>query len=297
MPPHYDEPEMRVIALLAVRNEERFVVSCLDRLASHGVDTYLIDTGSTDRTLELAERYVGRGLIGIEELPLPEGRFSLPAILARKEQLAATLDADWLIHLDADEARVPPRSNRTLATALAEADAAGYNAVNFLEYTFVPTREEPDHDHSRYEQTMRHYYAFAPRDPHKLAAWKRQDRPVDLSTHAGHQVLFPERRRYPVDFVMRHYLFLSRAHAIEKYVERHHDPAALAIGWHGWRARLQHDAVRSRPDLLELPSQAELRSYVSDDALDPSDPLTLHEWCERWAERVDDLVGVVQAGT
>jgi hypothetical protein len=55
--------------------------------------------------------------------------------------------------------------------------------------------------------------------------------------------------------------------------------------------------VRSRPDLLELPSQAELRSYVSDDALDASDPLTLHEWCERWAERVGDLVGVAQAGS
>ena len=134
---------MRVVALLAVRNEERFVTSCLGRLASHGVDTYLIDTGSTDRTLELAERWLGRGLIGIEELRLPGGRFSLPAILERKEQLAATLDADWLVHLDADEARVPPRSDRTLAVALAEADAAGYNAVNFLEYTFVPTRRSP----------------------------------------------------------------------------------------------------------------------------------------------------------
>jgi glycosyltransferase involved in cell wall biosynthesis len=281
---------MRVVALLAVYNEERFVDSCLMRLRRHGVETYLIDNGSTDRTLELAERHLGRGLIAVEELPR-ESHFSLPSILHRKEQLAQSLEADWFVHLDADEARVPPRSGRTLAAALAEAEAAGFNTVNFLEYTFVPTTEEPDHDHPRFEQTMQHYYAFAPRDPHKLAAWKRQDEPVDLCTHAGHQVLFPGRRRYPVDFVMRHYLFLSRAHAIEKYVDRSHDPAALADGWHGWRARLQHDAVRSRPDLLELPSKSQLRAYVSDEALDASNPLRRHEWCERWAERVDKAVG------
>ena len=31
----------------------------------------------------------------------------------------------------------------------------GYNAVDFLEFTFVPTREHPDHDHPRYQETMR----------------------------------------------------------------------------------------------------------------------------------------------
>jgi len=277
---------MKVIALLAVRNEERFIDSCVRRLAEHGIDVYVIDDGSTDGTRARAEQWLGRGVIGIEELPRGE-TFSLPAILERKEQLAASLDADWFIHLDADEARVPPRRGQRLADALAEVDEAGDNAVNFLEYTFLPTREEPDHDHPRYEQTMRHYYPFAPRDPHKLAAWKRQDGPVDLQTHAGHQVLFPGRRRHAVDFVMRHYLFLSREHAIEKYVERDHAPAGLERGWHGWRARLQHDVVRSRPDLLELPGQDELRRYSGDDALDASNPLIRHEWCERWADRVD----------
>ena len=150
---------MRVVALLATYNEERFIDSSLRRLARHGVETYLIDNGSTDRTIEIAEAHLGDGLIEIEELPR-SGTFSLPAILERKEQLAAAIDADWLIHLDADEARVPPRSDRSLADALAEADAAGYNAVNFLEYTFLPTVEAPDHDHPRFEQTMRHYYAI-----------------------------------------------------------------------------------------------------------------------------------------
>ena len=282
---------MRVIALLAAYNEERFIDSSLRRLARHGLETYLLDNGSTDRTIEIAERHLGDGLIAIEELPRGEAEtFSLPVILRRKEQLAATLDADWLIHLDADEVRVPPRSAQSLGDALADVDAAGYNAVNFREFTFIPTVEAPDHDHARYEQTMRHYYAFASKTPQKLTAWRRQDGGIDLVTNAGHEVVFPGINPCPEDFVMRHYLFLSREHAIEKYVRRRHDAAGLELGWHGWRTRLQHDVVETRQELLELPSQSALREYVSDDTLDASNPLTRHEWCEAWADRIDGQV-------
>jgi hypothetical protein len=40
-------------------------------------------------------------------------------------------------------------------------DAGGYNAVDFSELAFVPTRESPDHDHPDYRRTMRWYYAFS----------------------------------------------------------------------------------------------------------------------------------------
>ena len=133
---------MRVVALLATFNEERFIDSSLGRLARHGVETYLLDNGSSDRTVELAERHLGRGLIAIEELPR-DGSFSLLKILERKEQLAASLDTDWLIHVDADEARLPPNSGGTLAEALAKVDVAGYNAVNFFEFTSCRPRRRP----------------------------------------------------------------------------------------------------------------------------------------------------------
>ena len=48
---------MRVVALLATYNEERFIESSLRRLARHGVETYLIDNGSTDTTIEIAEAH------------------------------------------------------------------------------------------------------------------------------------------------------------------------------------------------------------------------------------------------
>lgn len=259
---------MRVIALLATYNEERFIHGCLEHLLEHGVDTYLIDNESTDGTVAIAERYLGRGMIDIEILPR-RGVYDWRSILERKTEVAASLDAEWFIHLDADEIRLPPSSSTTLRAALAEVDRAGYNAVNFQEFTFVPTREAPSHDHPRFQETMRSYYPFLPFFPDRLNAWKRQVGPVILADEAGHRVSFAGLRMYPRSFPMRHYLFLSVEHAIEKYVQRDFDSAEVAEGWHGWRATLT-------PDRIALPSADELRRYVTDDLLDASEPWTRH---------------------
>jgi glycosyltransferase involved in cell wall biosynthesis len=259
---------VRAVALLATYNEERFIAGCIEHLVGQGLQVYVIDNCSTDRTAEIAERYLNRGVIGIETFPRA-GLFVLRDLLRRKEELAAALDADWFMHADADEIRVSSCSARTLAQAFAQADDMGYNAVNFQEFTFIPTRESPDHDHPRFRETMRWYYPFLPAFPHRLNAWKRQPEPVDLATDAGHRVIFPGRRMYPKSLVLRHYLFLSVEHAIRKYGQRRHDPVAVANGWHGWRERFT-------PEMIELPSQTELRTYVSDDLLDASEPRKRH---------------------
>lgn len=259
---------LRAVALIAAYNEERFIGGCIEHLIGEGLEVYLLDNASTDRTVEVAERYLGRGLIAIENVPR-EGIFKLRTILGRKEELASTLDADWFMHADADEIRTSGRPGQSLAEAFAEADRAGYNTVNFQEFTFIPTRESPDHDHPRFVETMRWYYPFLPAYPHRRNAWKRQPQRVDLTTEAGHQVIFAGLRMAPESLVLRHYLFLSLEQAIRKYGTRRHDPVVVAGGWHGWRERF-------RPQMVELPSQAELRTYVSDDRLDASKPRTKH---------------------
>jgi glycosyltransferase involved in cell wall biosynthesis len=256
---------MRVVALLAAYNEERFVGGCIEHLARQGLETYLIDNESTDATVEISERF---GLAGLETAPR-HGAYAWRPLLERKEALAGTVDADWFVHLDADEIRLPPRSSITLAEAIAEVDALGYNAVNFQEFTFVPTVEAPDHDHPRFQETMRHYYAYSPGRPDRLNAWKRQDMRVALAASGGHQVSFPGLNMYPHAFPMRHYLYLSVAHAVSKYVGRHYDPAEVESGWHRRRAALRAGDVR-------LLSQAELRETHSDDDLDASDAWSAH---------------------
>lgn len=259
---------MRVVALVASYNEERFIAGCIEHLISQGIDVYLVDNASTDSTVEIAERYLKNGLLKIEHLPR-HGTFNWRSVLERKEYLASSVDADWFMHVDADEIRLPPRSGATLAQSLAEVDSDGFNAVNFLEFSFVPTLEHPDHDHPHFQKTMRSYYPFLPRFPHRLNAWKRQSEPVDLARSGGHKVAFPAMRMYPVSYPMRHYLFLSVPHALRKYSLRAYDVDEVAMGWHGWRANVSGERIK-------LPTEAVLRTYVSDDLLDPSDPRSQH---------------------
>ncbi len=271
---------VRVVAIVQAYNEGRFIAGCIEHLRAQGVGVYLIDDASTDDTVAIAERYLGRGVIAIECLP-PHEVHDWGQICRRKEQLADSIDSDWLIHHDADEIRIAGTPRRSLAQALAECDEAGYNAVNFLEFTFVPTRESPDHDHFDFQRTMSSYYAFAPRFPARLNAFKRQDGPVELAWSAGHQVRFDGLTMAPRSLYMRHYLFLSRRHAIEKYV--HHRPFAretIAAGWHSFRPKLQ-------PEMIELPGAGDLLTYRGDESLDPSRPRRTHV--------LDDLVAAATA--
>src|SRR5580765_677228 len=112
---------------------------------------------------------------------------------------------------------------------------------------------------------MAWYYPFRTGSTVQLKAWKRQAEQVDLASSDGHLVGFHSLSRYPESFPMRHYLFLSIPHALEKFVQRQYDPAEVEGGMHRIRAAL-------RPGDISLLAESELRRYVSDDRLDPSDP-------------------------
>ena len=220
---------MRVIALIAAYNEERMIGPVLDHLTGQGVEVYLLDNESTDRTPEIAKGYLGRGLLGVERLRTNE-IYSLPTILRRKQELARELSGDWFLHQDTDEWRLGPSPQSTLVEALEKVDREGYNAVDFDEFVFVPTRQAPDHDHPEFVRTMRHYYYFRPRPQHRVNAWKRTKGPVDLLIEGGHRAAFPGRRIHPQPFVLRHYICLSRSHAVLKYCERRFSKEGLRRG-------------------------------------------------------------------
>lgn len=228
---------MKIVALMAAYNEARFIRPCLEHLARHGVSSYLIDNESTDDTVAQARTFLGRGLIGIETFPR-QGRFRWAELLQRKAELAAELEADWFIHLDPDEFLDPPSQAGTLAEAFARESAAGFNAINFSELVFLPTRESPEHDHADFQRTMRWYYPFEVTDHFRTIAWRKQSEPVNLTEHGGHRVEFAGRAISPARFLMRHYLCLGSAHARSKFGGRLYDATEIERGWHGWRAEI-----------------------------------------------------------
>lgn len=263
---------MKIVALIAARNERRFIAPCLEHLRVNGIQAWLIDNESTDGTAELAAKSGGDVLLGSETLAF-SGRYRWAEILRRKERLAQELDADWFIHLDPDEFRSAPAWAATLLDAIAEADRRGFNAINFTEFCFIPTRESPEHDHANFRETLRSYYPFAPRAMNRVTAWKRQPRRVELALSGGHVVEFPGRKIFPEHFPMRHYIALGRAHAIEKYC-RTYDPGEMRIGWHGWRAK------KAAADFA-LPPAAKLKTDDGRASLDARRP-----WRKHWLERV-----------
>lgn len=245
---------MRVIALLALRNEALYLERCLRHLAEQGVETYVIDNGSEDGSLEIARAWLGRGVIGIETLPYP-GFYDWQGILKRKSELASALGDHWYLHQDADEIRQSPIPGQTLAEAIAAADAAGFNAVEFLEFVFVPTDRSQDARGQDYVAALPYAYYFQPNPLHRVNAWRHAG-PVDLLSFGGHRAEFPGRRISPEPLILRHYPFLSWEHLLDKYqrARRYSEYEVQVLGWHGRRARFDPEAAwLPRPEQLIRP--------------------------------------------
>lgn len=286
---------MRVVAIIATYNESRFLAVCLENYRRQGVEVVIMDNESTDNTRDIAEQYRGDPVIAIKRIPRNDC-FEWGRVLAAKEHLAQSLACDWVMHADADEIRLPPPGYGRLRDAIVDVDRRGYNAINFMEYTFVPVEEAPDHDHERFQETMQWYYPFLPKWPNRLNLWKKQPAGIrtlawrmrlswrrkeilspvyDLRSSGGHKVHFPGINACPDDFVMKHYLVLSRQHAYEKYTAKDFAKDEVRKGFHGWRAA-------GRSVQYRLPSAGDLRVCDGRTPLDPATPLTSHfpEWID-----------------
>jgi len=259
---------MRVVALLAVRNEELFLERCLEHLYRQGIETCVIDNESTDNSLQITRNFLRRGVFRIEHLPF-NGCFDLPEILRYKEKLTKEIDADWFMHLDADEIREAPHPYVTLLEGIEDADKQGYNAINFDEFVFMPTDNSQAYEGQDYVDKMQYYYFFEPRPLRQIKLWKNSLNAVDISSSAGHGVNFDGRKLFPVHFILRHYICLSRAHAIAKYGSRVFSLHAVKeLGW-------SRDRAGFTPVNLYFPDPQRLKRIS--DVWDKSEPWVRHE--------------------
>ena len=255
---------MTVAALLTVRNEELYLSRCLEHLISQGIETCLIDNDSTDRTLEIARKFSGRGVFRIEYL-LFRGYFDLQNCLQNNERLANEIDADWFIHHDADEIRQAPKPYKTLLEGIEDVDSQGYNAINFDEFVFLPTSIDESFEGKDYVKEMKYYYFLEPKPLRQIKAWKKTNKPIDLTSSGGHHVTFEAIRICPKPFILRHYIALSRLHLEAKYTKRIYSPKEVARGWHKGR-------VGFKPGMLKFPNRERLKKISNNKTWDKSDP-------------------------
>lgn len=262
---------MRVIAVIAARNEYDYLANLLLYLRENGIDYAVIDNGSDDGSAELLrEERFKPGMAALEYMPF-DGTFDLAAILELKQTLYQRLDADWLMHLDADEIVHSYRPEEKLADAVGRIAKGGAQAINFDEFVFLPVERDYQRDLAGF-QPLLHYYHFEPRKNHKINAWQ-SELEVDTVSSAGHHIGEIEYRLSAESFALRHYIFKSQAHAYDKYATRVFSAAGRERGWH-------HNRIDIAPSALELPHPRTLfrLSHPEDRALVRDAPRSLHFW-------------------
>lgn len=263
---------MRIIALLGIRNEELYLERCLSHLKENGIEICVIDNDSTDRSMDIVRSFEPQCVVRIERMPF-DGFYDWVGILKKKMELASSMDADWFIHHDGDEIREAPWPGRTLKQGIEEVDRMGYNAIDFDEFVFLPCIED-DHGYEGldYVREMRYYYHFLPKPLHRVNAWKNTGTAVDLVPFGGHRAEFEGRRIFPENFILRHYIGLSKEQLIQKYTGRTYSREEVEKRrWHGKRAFFKAE------DLI-LPSRSELKKVSADGLWDTSDTWAKHKF-------------------
>lgn len=114
--------ELRLSACLIVKNEEQFLSGCLASLCGVADEVVVVDTGSTDRTVEIAKAAGARVF-------REEWRNDFSAARNRSLDEAS---GDWILVIDADE-RLQPGQAELLRRLLANAQTDAYQLliVNF----------------------------------------------------------------------------------------------------------------------------------------------------------------------
>lgn len=236
---------MHILATLTIRNEAAYLKKCLSYHLGQGIEIMVIDNGSTDESLQICESFLGKGVIGIEQLAYP-GYFDLTAILLKEAEVQRNSGADWLIHLDADEILQSNKASETLAEAIGRIDAKGCNAINFEEFVFLPEDSTADYAGRDYLEEMRYYYCHRPGSRRLVRAFKNGIGASNLES-GGHRLEGGKVKMYRKSFFLRHYIGLSERHLQQKYGNRIFSPTDLAKGWSKNRAGLTESDIQLPP--------------------------------------------------
>lgn len=253
-PTPHDPHDFRVVAFMHAYNEEDVIGAAIDHLITSGVEVYVLDNHSTDRTAQIAAERIGKGVIAVETFPPggDAGIHPLTRILGRFEALHHQLGANWYFINDADEIRRPPWMNQSMRDALWRVDQLGYTTIDFTVLNFPPV----DNDFvsgTDFEQHFRHFeFGRNPGFFRQIKGWKNFGQPVDVATESGHEIRFEGAKVFPFKFLLQHYPLRSQAHAERKIFQERRsrrDPIFHARG-----RSIQYDRYQPGDSFLRDPA-------------------------------------------
>jgi len=206
---------LKIVAMVATRNEEDFIKETIENLFSQGLEVVVLDNNSSDKTYEICEKYLGKGVLDLIQLKSSEWELSFN--LRTLYQMALRQKPDWIILNDADELLETGTKN-SLKEEIIKADYEGYNLIQFNSFNFYMT----DNDNSNTGSIKKRLRYYSHTGDGAYRAW-RYFPGIFIELMGGHRPLFPEDKKYeiyPKKFVLRHYRFRSPEQAKQKMKDR-----------------------------------------------------------------------------
>lgn len=210
----------KVLAAIATFNDEDIIGQVIENLLKEDLDVLLIDNWSNDSTEEIIFNYQKQFPNRIHLVKFPEGgpdeEFEWKRILDYKASNPISQSYDWVIHCDSDELRVSPWVGFTIREAISFIDSLNFNVIDSSVINFRPT-EEGFNNKSSLESFFK-YFAFGVEagDFIRMGIWKNTGKDLDLSFHFGHNILFEDKKVFPLKFLIKHYPLRSSEQAYRK---------------------------------------------------------------------------------
>jgi hypothetical protein len=207
---------MRVVRMLAVRDEADVLAANLCWYAEAGIDTVAVDNGSVDGSAEMLEDAVRAGSILRLETVEPTGPDTdwrgWSEVIARLQGMAARERPDLVLLASADEF-FEVGDGPDLLAALEEDLRAGWTVFEFKNMEFHMTNGDPDQEDVRLRLR---YYSLWDVEMFRGVRWEPG---IDFTAKLGHRPVLPhsaEWRLSPRLYVSRHYPLRSREQATRK---------------------------------------------------------------------------------
>lgn len=259
---------IQAVALMTVFNEQDIIETSIRHLLDDGVSVHVIDNHSTDETPEilatLEQEFRGRLVTQLSQTP--QDKFCLQDILKEKEQIAFDLyKGYWIVNVDTDEFRQSPWEGLSLSEAIQRVNTDGYNCINSILVNFRPT----DNDYVPGTDFVAHFRHCEFHHNLKFGhekIWKQGNVKVDCHHSGGHRIHFPDRRFYPLPFLIRHYPIRSQEHGVRKVVRERlsrYSETEKRMGWHGHYAKVndEYNFVYDNDTLLDWDKDAVFTQY------------------------------------
>jgi len=197
--------------MIPVYNEVDIIGSVIDHLRTEGIQSVILDNGSTDGSFEICSKFLGNGVLAIERMATE--KFEFNRIVNKLYEMALNCNPDWVLLNAADEFLESPYPGVTLGNAIELEDGKGCNLIQFNNFEFWPTRLDT---HELDVRRRLRYYTW--NDDLQFRAWKVAPG-IRLTGTAGHYPTFPKHLQTKVPkikYILRHYRIRSYEHGLRK---------------------------------------------------------------------------------